>query len=139
MTTPEEQKSSSITLHCRSISVSTIIKIVIKFGATAIGADSRAFVITILFARNQRKLCCDKFTAANQPLSTGQLPRDTSQLTVEFTWNCSRYRPQPLAMVLMHSPTSPYISKAYSDCSTETISPTLEAVHLRCSTRHTLQ
>lgn len=37
-----------------------------------------------------------------------------------------------VAMVLMHSPKAPYISTGYL-CSTESISPTLEAVHLHCS------
>lgn len=80
------------------------------------------WLVSGLFARNQRKLCCDKFTAAaNQPPPrwmdqrtwwtedstlgrTKQLPRDTSQLTVEFNWKLGRYRPLSTTAVLMHSP-----------------------------------
>lgn len=35
---------------------------------------------------------------------TKQLPRDTSQLTVEFNWKLGRYRPLSTTAVLMHSP-----------------------------------
>lgn len=102
MTTPEEQKSSSITLHSRSISVSTIIKIVIKFGATAIGAAAEHSWLPFSSQETNGNYAV---TNLQRQINHWTTPQRHKSINCWVYLEMQPVSTTAVAMVLMHSPT----------------------------------